>query len=92
AQRIIELNYPEQVMLRYNTNLSRVNYKKQNLWELLTHFPRWNMLASLDATGKIGEYIRTGLKYDQFIKNLEQGIETATGPDQRIDLDLTITT
>ena len=50
------------------------------------------MLASLDATGKIGEYIRTGLKYDQFIENLEQGLETATGKDQRIDLDLTITT
>ena len=91
-KRIVELGYPENVMLRYNTNLSRVNYKKQNLWELLSNFPRWNILASLDATGRIGEYIRTGLKYEQFIKNLEDGIKTAKGQHQRIDLDLTITT
>ena len=91
-QRIIELDYPEQVMLRYNTNLSRVNYKKQNLWELLSNFPRWNIMASLDGTGKIGEYIRTGLNYDKFVEHLEQGLKTATGQHQRIDLDLTVTT
>ena len=32
------------------------------------------------------------MKYEQFIKNLEDGIKTAKGQHQRIDLDLTITT
>jgi hypothetical protein len=51
----------------------------------------WQICASLDGTGTIGEYIRTGLDYGTFIKNFRQGLEIATNPRQmRLDFTLTL--
>jgi hypothetical protein len=51
----------------------------------------WQICASLDGTGEIGEYIRTGLEYGTFLKNFNQGLEIATNPRQmRLDFTLTL--
>jgi hypothetical protein len=90
-RRIIELGYPEQVRIRYNTNLSYINDGDTNLFELLKHFPHWEICASLDGTGEIGEYIRTGLDYNSWLSNFRQGIECSRHPHQmRIDFTLTL--
>jgi hypothetical protein len=45
----------------------------------------------LDGTNEIGEYIRTGLDYEQFCRNFEHGLEYATHPRQmRLDFTLTL--
>lgn len=89
--RIIELNYAEHVRVRYNTNLSQINYKKRNLYELLKHFGAWEICASLDGTGAIGEYIRTGLNYNSWLENFKLGLEKQHNPRQmRIDFTLTL--
>jgi len=68
--RIIELGDGERVYARYNTNLSRVNYRGYNLFtDILDNLRDWQICASLDGTGEIGEYIRTGLVYDNWRKN-----------------------
>lgn len=76
--------------LRYNSNLSRVQFGKKNLYDYLPLFKNWMMCASIDGTGAIGEYIRTGLKWDQWLANFKQGLTVPNGKDRML-IDLTIT-
>jgi hypothetical protein len=91
-RRIIELGDGSQVYARYNTNLSRVNYQGCNLYtDILAHVRDWQVCASLDGTGPVGEYIRTGLNYTTWLDNFQQGLKTARHRRQmRIDFTLTL--
>jgi pyruvate-formate lyase-activating enzyme len=89
--RIVELNYADKVRVRYNTNLSQISYKGKNLYELLGRFNNWEICASLDGTGSVGEYIRTGLVYDDWLANFKMGVATQKHHRQmRIDFTLTL--
>jgi len=90
--RIIELGDGPGLYARYNTNLSRVDYRGVNLYrDILAHVRDWQICASIDGTGATGEYIRTGLCYDQFLDNFRQGLAIATNPRQmRLDFTLTL--
>lgn len=91
-QRIIELGDGPNVYARYNTNLSRVDYRGVNLYrDILSKLRDWQICASLDGTGSIGEYIRTGLNYDQWLANFREGVAHRTnGRQMRIDFTLTL--
>lgn len=91
-QRIIELGDGPKLYARYNTNLSRVDFRGCNLYsDILDHIRDWQICASLDGTGAVGEYIRTGLDYNEFCRNFEQGLEHQTNPRQmRLDFTLTL--
>jgi hypothetical protein len=91
-KRIVELGDGKNVYARYNTNLSRVDYRGINLYrDILAHVRDWQICASLDGTEQIGEYIRTGLDYDSFLNNFEQGLQYATHRRQmRVDFTLTL--
>jgi hypothetical protein len=91
-KRIVELGDGGNLYARYNTNLSRVNYGGSNLYrDILAHVQDWQICASLDGTGDTGEYIRTGLDYNTFLRNFQQGLEIATNPRQmRLDFTLTL--
>jgi hypothetical protein len=90
--RIIELGDGPNVYARYNTNLSRVDYRGVNLYRnILSGLRDWQVCASLDGTGKIGEYIRSGLNFNAWLENFAQGVAIATNPRQmRIDYTLTL--
>ena len=91
-RRIIELGNGRNVYARYNTNLSRVNYKGINLFsDILDHVRDYQICASLDGTGAIGEYIRSGLDYSQWLANYHQAVEHRRYSRQcRIDFTLTL--
>ena len=91
-KRIVELGDGPGLYARYNTNLSRVEYKGISLYrDILSCIRDWQICASLDGTNEIGEYIRTGLDYEQFCRNFEQGLQYATNPRQmRLDFTLTL--
>ena len=91
-KRIVELGDGPRVYARYNTNLSRVRYRGVDLYcDILSKVRDWQICASLDGTGAIGEYIRTGLDYNQWLENLRRGVEIATHTRQmRIDFTLTL--
>ena len=91
-KRIVELGDGPKLYARYNTNLSRINYRGIDLFgDILSHVRDWQICASLDGTDKIGEYIRTGLDYEQFKRNFEHGLQYATNARQmRIDFTLTL--
>lgn len=73
-QYLVDSGKSKDVVVRYNTNLSRTSYKGINLYDLLPHFKRVNLCASQDATGKYAEYIRTGLNWDVWVQNFRQGV------------------
>ena len=91
-KQIVEQGDGERVYARYNTNLSRVDYRGVNLYrDILAHLRDWQICASLDGTGRTGEYIRTGLNYAQWLANFKQGLARATNRRQmRIDFTLTL--
>jgi hypothetical protein len=91
-RRIIELGDGQNVYARYNTNLSRVDYRGHNLYrDVLAHVRDWQICASLDGTGRTGEYIRTGLDYGSWRLYFEQGLKYARHRRQmRIDFTLTL--
>jgi hypothetical protein len=91
-KRIVELGDGGQVYARYNTNLSRVDFRGINLYrDILDHVRDWQICASIDGTGVTGEYIRTGLDYQQFCQNFEQGLKHQRHRRQmRLDFTLTL--
>lgn len=91
-KRIVELGDGKNVYARYNTNLSRINYRGINLYtDILSRLRDWQICASLDGTEEIGEYIRTGLSYKKWRENFEEGLRGVTTRRQmRIDFTLTL--
>ena len=91
-KRIINLQDGHRVYVRYNTNLSRIRYADTNLFsDILDHVRDWQICASIDGTGVIGEYIRTGLNYQNWLNNFRQGLTHARHPRQmRLDFTLTL--
>jgi hypothetical protein len=91
-KRIIELGDGPKLYARYNTNLSRVDYTGISLYrDLLANIRDWQICASIDGTGQIGEYIRTGLAWPVFLENFKRGLEIARHRRQmRLDFTLTL--
>jgi hypothetical protein len=91
-KRIVELGDGDRLYARYNTNLSRIAYRGIDLYrDILSNIRDWQICASLDGTGHIGEYIRTGLSFTAFLDNFRQGLAIASNPRQmRLDFTLTL--
>jgi hypothetical protein len=91
-RQIVEQGDGGQVYARYNTNLSRIDYRGTNLFrDILAHLRDWQICASLDGTGRTGEYIRTGLDFDGWLRNFRSGMVHAKHRRQmRIDFTLTL--
>ena len=60
----------DDIYLRYNTNLSVLNYKGNNFIEKLKNFKNVVVSPSCDSLGIRGEYIRTGFSSKRFIDNI----------------------
>jgi len=90
-RKLVDIGRAGEVYIRYNTNLSRIEYKNVHLFkDILSNFD-WQINASIDGTGKIGEYIRTGLNYEKFKKNFAEGVK-AQRNSRQMRLDFTLTT
>ena len=64
-------NKKTDVRLTYNTNFSIFNYKSYNLFDLWKNFKNISLAASLDASGKRGEFLRKNLNWNTVIENRE---------------------
>ncbi|MDB4088088.1 twitch domain-containing radical SAM protein [Flavobacteriales bacterium] len=58
--------------LRYNTNFSILKFKNYSILNYWKQFSHVEILASVDATEKLGELIRKEFDWDLFLKNREQ--------------------
>ena len=91
-KQIVDQGDGQNVYARYNTNLSRIDYRGVNLYsDILRHLRDWQICASLDGTCATGEYIRTGLDYGAWRDNFARGLDISTHRRQmRIDFTLTL--
>lgn len=90
-QKMIDVGVSKNVYCRYNTNLSRIENKSVHLFrDLLPHFKGYLVCASIDGTGDIGEWIRSGLNWKKFLRNFQEG-QLGPGGKQSIALDVTLT-
>lgn len=88
-QQLVREKKSARVFARYNTNLSLIEWRGIHLFtDLLPHFKDYLMCCSIDGTGKIGEFIRTGLNWDRWLENFKAGCAVDRS---KMKLDLTIT-
>ena len=88
--RLSQDNNLNKVHLRYNSNLSRVRFGIHYLYDWLPKAKDWTMCASIDGTGEIGEFIRTGLDWNRWDQNFREGVALPGGKDKML-MDLTLT-
>ena len=89
---LVETGGSKNVTVRYNTNLSRISYKGINLYDLLPYFKHVQLSASIDGIGEIVEYVRHGIKWEQWFDNFKQGLFlNKLFGDYAIAFDLTVT-
>ena len=55
--------------LRYNTNFSKLAFKDYDLIDLWSHFKEVELLASIDASSSLGEYIRKDMNWQDILEN-----------------------
>ena len=91
--QLVKSKQSKDVVIRYNTNLSRIRYKNYYLYDLLPHFKRINLCASIDGVGDVGEYIRTGLNWQEWLENFKKGMFLIDQyGDDALVFDVTLTT
>ncbi len=66
----VEHGLTEQVKLNYTTNMSKLKYKKWDLFKYWKQFPNMEIWASLDAMGEVAELIRSGTQWERVEENL----------------------
>jgi sulfatase maturation enzyme AslB (radical SAM superfamily) len=70
-EKLIELGKTD-VMLRYNTNLTNLKFKNYDFIELISKFSNVHLYFSQDGIGEVAEYIRYGVKFDEWKSNLDK--------------------
>jgi radical SAM protein with 4Fe4S-binding SPASM domain len=70
-RRLVERRLQD-VKITYTTNFSETRTADGDAFELWRQFRDVGVLASLDASGRRGEYIRHGQKWDQVVRNREK--------------------
>jgi MoaA/NifB/PqqE/SkfB family radical SAM enzyme len=65
-------NNATSVKLRYNTNFSLLKFKSFDVLDYWSKFKSVEILASIDASEKLGEYIRKEMKWETILLNREK--------------------
>ena len=76
------------VKLVYNTNLTKLTFKKQHIFDYWNKFDEVHVGASLDAMHERAEYWRAGTKWETIEKNRREMIKHV--PDVGFSIDATI--
>jgi len=88
--QLIDSGRSKDVLLQYNSNFMKLNYKGQHVFDLWKHFKHVSVGASLDAMGPHAEYIRTGTVWSTIEKNRIDMIEQCPEVDFYISPTLSI--
>lgn len=88
---LCDMGYASKVYCRYNTNLSKIEHKGVSLFkDILPQVKDYIMCCSIDGVGQIGEWIRTGLNWETWVKYFDEGLKVPDKRD-RMKMDLTLT-
>lgn len=69
---LIKTGNAKNITLRYNSNLSIIDYNGVSVIDFFKHFKHVDLSCSLDGTGDIGEWIRSNLNYTIWRENFSK--------------------
>ena len=69
-QRLIDEDFAKNITLVYNTNMSMLEHKGYSVKELWPQFKKVNVTCSMDGTGNLFNYFRTGGDYQTVVNNI----------------------
>lgn len=91
-ERIFDLGLQSKVFVRYNTNLSKVDFQGKNFFsDIFEKIEHSTLMVSVDGTHEIGEFIRTGFQWPEFQKNFRKALDLQTETRQ-VAISLCLTT
>jgi sulfatase maturation enzyme AslB (radical SAM superfamily) len=70
--KVIELNLSKNITLRYNTNLTVLDYKNVDVVKLWEKFKKVHISISIDAIGSPLQYIRSGCTWSVIENNIKK--------------------
>ncbi len=62
--RILAINRQDEIHLVYNTNMTHLSYKGQNVLDKWQKFSKVTVFGSIDAVGERGNYLRKGSNWE----------------------------
>jgi hypothetical protein len=69
-QRLIEIGEAQNIILKYQTNLSKTGSGKHNIFNYLPYFKRVAIVASVDGIGDTIEYMRRRCTWNEILENI----------------------
>lgn len=70
-KRLIQNQQARNIAVQYNTNLTMTESFLKDWCDLLVQFKDVSILVSIDGLGANAEYVRSGLKWERFQKNMD---------------------
>jgi molybdenum cofactor biosynthesis enzyme MoaA len=83
-QKFIDLGISKNIVLSYNSNLTKTPREILDCWK---EFKRVYLCVSVDAYGKLNEFIRYPMKWNKLIDNLET-IDTVAKEQENISIQI----
>tara|TARA_B100000686_G_scaffold342316_1_gene421221 strand:+ start:25 stop:1218 length:1194 start_codon:yes stop_codon:yes gene_type:complete len=68
--KLINENRCNDILLQYQTNLSKLTFKDRHVFDIWKKFKNINICASLDGSHKLAEYIRYGTNWKKIEENI----------------------
>lgn len=68
--KLISENRCDNILLEYQTNLSKLTFKDRHIFDIWKKFKNINICASLDGSHKLAEYIRCGSDWKTIENNI----------------------
>ncbi len=72
------------VRLRYNTNFTTFSYQDKSIFDYWKQFKKVEVLASLDASGERGEYLRKNLSWNKVLEMRKEMLEKVPHVDFKL--------
>lgn len=69
-QTLIDMGEAPNIILKYQTNLTKTGRGKHNIFNYLPHFKKVAMVASVDGIGPVIEYMRRRTNWEEVVENI----------------------
>lgn len=73
--RLVDSGSSKNIKLMYNTNFTNLTYKNNDFFKIWDNFSRVDIQASIDSTGDVFDFIRSGANWKEIEKNLDLFID-----------------
>ena len=70
-EQLIDSGHASQIHLKYQTNFTKMQAGKHNIFDYIPHFKNVAMVASIDGIGRDIEYMRRRTEWDEVERNID---------------------